>query len=246
MNRRYNNPPVEEALCDFQFIPGQPWDMTIPGLLYEKIRDEFPIKEQQMGLGIGFRPKEGGIEQRVEIPQRMQFLRSDKSSLVQVGRDLLTINQLKPYPTWETFKPMILQNLKIYQAIAKPKGLRRIGLRYINKITFEEYPIEATDYFNYYPTIPTGLPQMHEAFHVKVEIPYEDGGDRLLLTFSTATPGKSQALTLVLDLDYIMAIPERVPIDQADAWVEKAHKIVEAAFEACVTDKCRNLFGEKN
>ena len=245
MSRKYSSPPIVEALCEFQFIPTQPWDMTIPGLLYEKISGEFPVKQQQMGFGIGFQPKEGGIEQKVEMSQRMQFLCPDKSALVQVGPDLLTVNHLKPYPTWELFKPLILKNLEIYQAITKPKGFKRIGLRYINKIDFDKHLIELTDYFNYYPFIPTNLPQMHETFQVRVEIPYEEGYDRLLLNFASAIPEKPDILSLLLDLDYIMAIPERIPLDQASDWLEKAHTTVENAFEACITDRCRNLFMEE-
>ena len=219
--------------------------MTIPGLLYEKINGEFPVKQQQMAFGIGFQPKEGGMEQRVEMSQRMQFFRSDKSALVQVGPDLLTINHLKPYPSWEEFKPLILKNLEIYKDIAKPKGFKRIGLRYINKIEFDEHPIELNDYFNYYPFIPTNLPQMHEAFQVRVEIPYEERHDRLLLTLASMIPEKLNVLSILLDLDYIMAISESVPLDQTSDWIEKAHTIVENVFEACITNKCRSLFGEE-
>ncbi len=245
MSRKYNNPPIVEALCEFQFIPSQPWDMTIPGLLYKKISGEFPVKQQQMGFGIVLQPKERDIEQRVEMSQRMQFLRPDKTALVQVGPDLLTINHLKPYPTWEAFKPLIVNNLGIYQKVAKPKGFKRLGLRYINKIEFGGGHIELTDYFNYYPFIPTTLPQMHETFQVRVDIPYEEGRDRLLLTLASVIPEKPEVLTLLLDLDYSMTIPERVSLEQASAWIEKAHAIVETAFEACITDKCRNLFGEE-
>ncbi len=245
MSRKYSNPPIVEALCEFQFIPSQPWDMTIPGLLYEKINREFPVKQQQMGFGIGFQPKEGGMELRIEMSQRMQFFRSDKSALVQVGPDLLTINHLKPYPTWEEFKPLILKNLEIYKDIAKPKGFKRIGLRYINKIEFDEHPIELTDYFNYYPFIPTNLPQMHEAFQVRVEIPYEEGRGRLLLTLASMIPEKLNVPSILLDLDYIMAISESVLLDQTSDWIEKAHTIVENVFEACITNKYRSLFGEE-
>jgi len=245
MGRKYRNPPIVEALCEFQFIPIQPWDMTIPGLLYEKIIDRFPIKQQQMGFGIGFQPKEWGIEQKVEMLQRMQFLRSDKTALVQVGPDLLTINHLKPYPTWGIFKPLIIDNLEIYQEVAKPKGFKRIGLRYINKIDLDKRSRELTDYLNYYPFIPTNLPQMHETFQVRVEIPYEEGRDHLLLTLASAIPEKPDVISLLLDLDYIMAIPEGIPLDHASDWLEKAHIIVENAFEACITDKCRLLFEEE-
>jgi len=244
VGKKYKNPPIVEALCEFQFIPGQPWDITIPGLLYEKINSEFPVKQQQMGFGLSLHPKEGGLEQKVEMSQRMQFFRSDRSALVQVGPDLLTTNHLRPYRTWEAFKPLILDNLIKYQEISKPKGFKRIGLRYINKIEFEKGPIELTDYFNFYPFIPSGLPQMHETFQVRVEIPYQGGRDRLLLTLASMIPEKPEILSLMLDLDYIMAIPDRISIDQASDWIENAHSAVENAFEACITDKTRTLFEE--
>ena len=88
------------------------------------------------------------------------------------------------------------------------------------------------------------MPQIHDTVQTRVEIPYEDGRDRLLLTLASVIPEKPGILTILLDLDYIMAIPEKVSFDQAPAWIEKAHTIVETAFEACITDKCRNLFGE--
>ena len=244
MSRKYKNSPIVEALCEFQFIPSQPWDMTIPGLLYEKIHNEFPEKQQKMGFGLGVRPQDAGIEQKVELTQRMQFLRPDKSALVQVSPDLLTVNHLKPYSTWETFKPLILNNWEIYREIANPKGFKRIGLRYINKIEFDEGPIELSDYLAYYPFIPPKLPQTHEAFNVRIEIPYEEGRDRLLLRLASAIPEKPEAFSLVLDLDYIMAIPERVSLEQSAEWIEKAHTEVENAFEACITDNSRNIFGE--
>jgi hypothetical protein len=34
-----------EALCEFQFADGE-WDWTIPGLVYQQIKHEFPIKRQ--------------------------------------------------------------------------------------------------------------------------------------------------------------------------------------------------------
>lgn len=49
MVRKYKHPPIVEALCEFQFIPSQPWDITIPGLLYDRINSEFPVKQQKRG-----------------------------------------------------------------------------------------------------------------------------------------------------------------------------------------------------
>lgn len=244
MGKKYDNPPIVEALCEFQFIPSQSWDMTIPGILFEKIGGEFSVKRQQTRFDIGLLTKKNGIEQKVEMsPPNMQFFRPDKSALVQVGADILTINHLKQYTEWESFKPLILNNLEIYNKIAKPKGFKRIGLRYINKIDFDKDTIELSAYFNYYPTIPTNLPQSHEAFNLRIEFPYEDGRERLHLTLASVIPQKPNLLSLLLDLDYIMDKPELVPLDKVSDWIEKAHTRIENCFEACITDKSRSLFG---
>ena len=174
MGKKYKNPPIIEAVCEFQFAPGQPWDFTVHGLFYEQIRAEFPEKQQQMGIGIRFRQEAGAIQHEL-LPnsERMQFLRKDKSALVQVGPDMLAVNHLKPYPGWEVFKPLILDNLNKYIEVAKPKGLKRLGLRYINKIDLPEQTIKMQDYFNYFTLIPKELPQTHENFSARVEIPHE-------------------------------------------------------------------------
>ncbi|MEK7702401.1 MAG: TIGR04255 family protein [Nitrospirota bacterium] len=236
--------PIIEALCEFQFIPSQPWDMTIPGLFYDKIKDRFPEKKQQIELGIAFRPVEGGIEKQDIVSQRMQFHNLEKTALVQMGNDLLAVNHLRPYPTWAKFKPLILDNLIQYQKVASPKGLNRIELRYINQIQFDKAPIEIKDYFHYFPSIPATLPQMHEPLTMSVGIPYEDKNDGLTLTL-TMLPKLPEGISFLLDLNYIMGVPGRIALDQVSDWLEKTHTVIETAFEACITEKCQTLFKEK-
>jgi len=248
MGRKYKNPPVVEALCEFQFISEQPWDLTLPGLIYEKIKDEFPDKQQQVGINVQFRPTEKGLEHKVEpTPPRVQFHKKDKSALIQVGPDLLAVNQLKPYSTWEEFKAMILKGFQIYKEVARPKGFKRIGLRYINIVEFDKAPVELKDYFQFYPFIPEVLQQLlYDSFLNRVEFPYEDGKERLILTLASIIPSKPNVLiSILLDLDYVMATPEYVLLDGVSEWLEKAHGKIEEAFEACITDNARKIFEEE-
>jgi uncharacterized protein (TIGR04255 family) len=245
MGRRYKNPPVVEALCEFQFIPSQPWDLTIPGLIYEKAREKFPDRQQQIGIGVQFRPTEKGIERKVEpAPPRIQFYRKDKTALIQVAPDRLAVNQLKPYPTWAKFKPMVLETLQMYREVANPKGFKRIGLRYINKINIKAESVELSEYVDFYPYIPKELPQLHTSFISRVEIPYLNDRDRMLVTIGSAPPESPNTTSIVLDIDHIMAIPEAIPMEAAEEWIEQAHSAIERAFESCIKDKSRILFEE--
>lgn len=204
MGRKYRNPPLIEELCEFQFVPTQPWDLTIPGFFYEKVKNDFPDKQQQVGVGVQFRPTEKGFEHKVEpAPPRMQFHRKDKTALIQVAPDLLVINHLKPYPTWSKFKPLILLALQIYNKVANPKGFKQIGLRYINKINIESESVELSEYVDFYPYVPKGLPQLHTNFLSRVEIPYFNNRDRMVVTIGSDVPKIPNTLSIILDIDYI-------------------------------------------
>jgi uncharacterized protein (TIGR04255 family) len=219
--------------------------MTIPGLIYEKVSNDFPTKREQMGVGGAVRTVEDGVQHRVELSRRIQFVRSDERALIQLGQDLLAINHLAPYPTWAEFKPLILEKLAVYQDVAQPEGLKRLGLRYINKIEFEQLTIESEDYFNYYQHIPEELPQQHGTFSVSTDLRYADGRDCLRMVLRGRPIQEGEAPCVYLDLDYFLMVPEAIALADAPPWIEEAHKMIQNAFEACITDRCRKLFEEE-
>lgn len=243
MERIYKNPPLAEALCEFQFIPNVPWDLTIPGLIYGRIKDRFPRRKQQAGLGIQLRPTEKGVEHKIEpAPPRVQFLNQGETVLVQLAPDLLVVNQLKPYPGWIKFKSLIIDTFNVYREIANPKGIKRIGLRYINIFEFTSKNLRLDEYFNYYPFIPETMPKALSSFLVRSEFPYSDEKEVLILQLASIIPRDPDLSSLVLDLDYAMIAPEYISLDDIEEWVEKAHDEIERTFETTINDKARDLF----
>jgi uncharacterized protein (TIGR04255 family) len=250
MPRTYKNPPIVEVLCEFQFIPTQPWDFTIPGVIYDKIKTEFPLKKQQFGIGVQFKPTEkGGLEHRVEnAPPRVQFFNEDRTKLVQVGPDLFVVNQLKPYESWDSFRPLILEKLGIYKDVSMPKGFKRIGLRYINKINIISGVVtleNLKNYLNIYMNVPSSVPQNHQSYLLRTEIPYNDSRDQLILTVGSTIPDELTSSSIIFDLDYFLAKSDSIQFVDIEGWLENSHSEIERIFEACITDKSREIFGEE-
>jgi uncharacterized protein (TIGR04255 family) len=243
VRRRYKKPSVSEAICEFQFRGAKEWDWTIPGLLYQEIREEFPQKRQEKAFEINI-AQMGKIEQSVGGSlSKMQFLREDGSAMVQIGPDLLAINVLPPYPGWEVFEALIRRQFEIYLRVVQPVGFRRIGLRYINQIVFPANIIETTEYFHYYPRLPETVEQIHGPFSMRVLHTYE--AERDVMTFQMAhMKPTGEKLTIALDLDYYLAKPDTVELGKGLEWVSQAHDKIEAMFEASITDSTRNLFEE--
>ena len=248
MSRRYKNPPVIEALCDFRFVPSKPWDMTFPGLFYNEIKKQFPEKEEETGFEFSFRSTSaGGVEQKFEKAfPKLKFYNAKKTALIQLLPDRLIINHLKPYPGWEQFKPVIFDNLKKYRKVLSPKGLRRIGVRYINEINFKAPAIKMETYFKFYPELPEALPQRHRSFKTIADIPYNNEQDNLRLTLFPRLTKEPDTISIIFDLDYFIINSEAISsFEEVPNWIERAHTEVEKAFEACITDKTRKLFEEE-
>lgn len=212
MRRTYKKPPIQEVVCEFRFAAGEPWDLTVAGLIYERVRSTFPKRrvltsvETEVGTG------EGEVKQQIRLQERAQFLREDEKAFLQIGPNLLAVNHLAPYPTWEQFVPLVRAGFYAYVEIAKPKGLSRLGLRYINRIEPGGERIALEEYFAFRPFVGESLPQDFGNFRVGVESAYEDGRDWLRLQLATAA-GQSGRLAFILDLDYFTAKPGSVRPD---------------------------------
>jgi len=241
MGKKYKNSPLVEALCEFQFLYDQQWDWTIPGILYEKVKDSFP-KKRQISLPALSSEKNNISQPIIPVPPVVHFLSANENTLLQIGPEHLVINMLKPYTSWENFKALILKNLYIYKEIANPKGFRKIGLRYINILEFDKSDIKLRDYLNYHPTAPEQLLLKPHSFFSRLEIPYEN--DLLILTSGTITPQKTVSLSITLDIDHVMMLPETITFDEVSSWLDSAHTRIEDVFELCITDKARELFEE--
>ena len=243
MARRYRNPPIVEAVCEFRFPPDSPWDLTIPGLVYERIKGAFPEKRQAPMFGFGIRlGPQGAIEQQVEPSTRMQFLSRDGKALVQVGPNLLAVNHLKPYPGWDAFVPMIQQAYRANVETAPPTAIQRIGLRYINRFELPGPRVELEEYLNFYPYLGHDLPQDFGEFTVRIQTAFNALRDGLQMTLASADAGNADVNVFVLDIDYFLAKPGTIGTHEAFSWVDEAHDRLEQVFEGCISDKLRQLF----
>jgi uncharacterized protein (TIGR04255 family) len=243
---KYDNDPINEVLCEIKFVPSKKWDEAIPKIFHGKIKEDFPTEKKQIEFGIKSKSSGNIVEQRIEpISTKLQFFAKDKKSLIQVGPNLLIINDLRPYSGWERFKPSIMKNSETYKGIVNPKGIALVKLRYINQIEIEGKEIELTDYFKFYPKVPEEIAKEHGSFLSKVKF-YYNKHDTLLLTLGSSRKTKSGKGSFILDLEYVMDEFGGLKYEELSDWCENAHNRIKATFEGCITDKCREILKRKN
>lgn len=238
----YLNPPLIEALCEFRFAGGSPWDGTVPGLVYEQLQDLFPKRKQVRAMEVQITSSEKGAEQVVRPSERVHLLQEDERAVVQVGANVLVVNCLRPYPSWERFSQLIGRAFDAYRKAAQPGKLATMGLRYINHIELPSDKADLKRYFEFRPYLGPGLPQSIASFLVGVTFPYAEGRDRLRLELTNVSPSQKGTLVFRLDLHYFLVQGGAVSLDDALRWGETAHERIEETFERAITDDLRRTF----
>ena len=117
MRKKYKNPPLIEALCEFYFPPETSQDFeSIISLLNEKIQTSFPkkfrLQLQASQINIDNSGTPIVTEQLLPL---VRFQSSNEQVLIQLGQNLLTVNHLKPYTSWEEFLPSVEMGFNAYR-----------------------------------------------------------------------------------------------------------------------------------
>lgn len=245
MGRKYAKPPIIEAVCEFRLTPQTQWDLTVPGLLYERLKHEFPHKEQRVLQEVELTQGPEVIQQQIRTGERLLFFTGNKRILVQVGTRLLAVHALAPYPNWEGFKPRIETSFKSLQDTVSILWVERISLHYINRIKIPHQHPKLDEYLEFYPFIGSRLPTDTTSFLMGVEFSYTDGRDRCRVQLAPIPKSETEGeAAFILELEYFLARPGEVEAANALVWVEEAHSRVEEVFEGCITDNLRRLFEE--
>ena len=226
---RYEKPPLIEAVCEFRFAEIGVQPVLIPGRYYERVCTEYPEIEVKRGFGL----QAGGPEVEMVTEERTVFRNPVANRLVQIGHGMLAINQLRPYTDYATFRHEIEARLTDYKAVAQPKKLVKLGLRYINRLPVsEDQNLRAVLDVGF--KLPRGVGAMPDPYLLRLEFPHNNGRDRLILIVAKAADHQ-ESTGVMLDLDYVLAKPEETQETNPVQWMDSAHDTIERVFHACIT-----------
>jgi uncharacterized protein (TIGR04255 family) len=236
---RYRKPPLTEALCEFRFQETGIPSNIILGKLYEQIEEDFPTVETHRGIGV--QAEEDAPSPAIVMEERTRFVSKDETRLIQVGPGLLAANQLKPYRDYPSFREFIQKTMDVYYEVAKPAGLRYIGLRYINRIEMTpNQPLAEVFHIGF--RIPEAFQSFPDPYLLRMEFACCEERDRLIVVLATAPPQEnSPAKAVMLDFEYILIRPDEID-DRLLEWMDEAHEEIEEAFHACLTESVLHSF----
>lgn len=242
---QYKNPPIDEAVCEFTFETNPETDFfTLPGKLHTLLKAEYSGKPREQPLHsiiANQAAPQPNLSLQTEL-FRIQLPTADGKKLISIGRETLAVNILRPYTGWdEDFSGRVEVALKAYYQVAMPAGVRRIGVRYINRIVVPQPAAMPKDYFTNADPEDKVISGSMTAFMKRLEYAIA-GPAKIVLTHATLVPKDPKTTEFLLDID---AIWDSAPLtDQAEILKKAAdlHDKEGIVFEALITDEARKLF----
>jgi uncharacterized protein (TIGR04255 family) len=243
-----DNAPIIEAVVD---IDGDmPPDFSLTALEPEgtkRFGGEYPNLKKSFiqQHEIQARPNEPPQFSATQALRALQFFSEDSLQLIQVRSNGYSFNRLRPYSTLDDYLPEIERTWRLFVELAGPVRVRRVALRYINRILI---PMESGGRIplDQYLTLGPRLPEDDQLTYLGFLNQYaavEPTTQNAVTMTLTSQPIEAGRLPVILDIEARREIGT-----QPDNWKElrdvilSLRKLKNRVFKRTLSNECLNLF----
>jgi uncharacterized protein (TIGR04255 family) len=240
--RHYPRAPISEAIIDLRVAARD--GLNIADL--ESVRkdeeaaypESSPLEVALTTLKVGPGVAASATSEHVGY----RFVSADRKVICLSQKAGFTLSHLAPYDHWESFRDEARRLWRIYRTQARPAKVKRLAMRYINRIDIPAKQVELKDYFQTLPQISPALPQTLSGFFLQLRLPQPDLHGQVLINQTITPPAVEGAISVVLDIDLFR--DNEVPQEETALWeaFEGLRTRKNEIFEACITDQSRELF----
>jgi uncharacterized protein (TIGR04255 family) len=213
--------------------------------LVKRFVKDYPQQESLTSVSVAINTTGGAatVEQRMD-GQRVKS--TDQADILLVLPDGIAASRLAPYPGWEYLRERARSAWAEWHKTTTHGVLKRIGVRYINRIDVpikEAGILDIEMYLNFTPRVPAFSKRALKGFLVQVTTPTDvDHWEASITSTIASPPPLINHVSLVLDIDVFRT--EQIPGRDPDLWncIETVRPLKNAIFESCITDEARKLF----
>jgi uncharacterized protein (TIGR04255 family) len=239
---QYRNPPIVEAVCELRFSSQTKWPSELVDQFYNAIRETFPERDRIIDHQLKVQITPDKARSKTEKNERAVFLTKDRRMFIQFGERVVSIHRLKPYPSWENFRPVIEQVYTVLSELTQIAGIDRVGLLYVDKIEIPGTEISLKEYFRFRPVFEELDQPLFVNFLVGVDLPYEGERDLCRLQLTRTIAEQQGHSAFLLTTDYFLRKRQGIPPNDVPAWLKGAHDEIKVLFKTCITKKLEKIF----
>ena len=134
------NSPILEAVIHWEAHAGKPLEQISLKESLTKHLPKYPIVQAQYGMEVKITGTPDDASQFSKHTQWNGFRLEDAQTnyVAQFTHTGIAFSRVKSYESWENFKTEALRVWDVFVELAEPKEIRRLGVRFINRILLKQ------------------------------------------------------------------------------------------------------------
>lgn len=242
---RLSHAPIIEAVIGVTARAETTWEESTITRQFKERLPEYPNVQAQQQIRLELKQEANLQPQQAVHDMGWLGLRcesTDKPHIAQFKRDGFSFSRLTPYQHWEQFYQEGFRLWGIYNEIAQPAEIQRIGLRFINRIKFSQgEPMEGFLENPPRPPHGMGIPINEFLHHNTLMV---EGHPYCINVIQTVQPpqGEDASWGVILDIDVFTT----KPIDNQDSLEQHLTKmrwLKNKVFFGSITPKTLKTLG---
>jgi len=244
---KLDNPPIIEAVLDIDCDMPPNFDLGVLETESQKVfSSDYPQLKKQFVQEhqIEARPNEPPVFSARQGLRALQFFKEDSFQLVQIRTNGFSFNRLRPYSSLDDYLPEIHRTWLLFLGLTKPLRIRRIVLRYINRILLPlaDGSVELDDYFRVSPKLPDDDRLMFSGF-LNQHSAAERGTGNQINIIMTSQQAENAQLPVIFDIEAIRtAQAEPEDWEFIHGTIMSLRSLKNRVFRNTLSDQCLKLF----
>lgn len=244
--RIYPNPPIVEAIIELRFAEAVKREELVAAIADQQGGEYSGQRRRQELVKVVAAITAEDATSGIERVPHAEFLSSPGGHRAVGCRDgALSFHVMTPYPGWENFRTHVVEVLAQLPDSIAAQSVGALAVRYIDRIVLPSLEVQLQEYFAVIPSLPQVGPQAVAGLNF---VAVRMGGDKGIETSMTLRLDAASAdgrPAVFFDFLAVQPCNEAVTAAAHDNWwpvIEALHELQRDSFEACITDKCRELF----
>lgn len=195
-----SNAPITEAMIDIQTASKDPISIDVLRSVAQALKEEFPIAENKELATMSFSANESAPRGTREL-QGFLVRSEDKLYAAQILINRFSLSRLMPYKDWGDLRNYSEKLWSIYKDIVKPIRVKRLAVRYINRLLLPDPTKQLSYYFTKPLEIPEELPQALANYVTRMVIPEPESSSVAIVQQVMEGMSQENQASIIFDID---------------------------------------------
>ena len=236
----YSQPPIIEAVIGITF--SSPVTKAELDTFEKQFKTHYPNEQMVSNYNIALMLS-NPVSTNLDKQDGCRRSTEDMTQLVVLWPSSFTVSQLAPYQGWAHFYERFARDWALLKKIIGFQKISRIGVRYINRIDIpaEGAVVEYEKYINIYPNMPDIL-QPTSSYALQAAVQLVDINCLLKINSAVVPSPLLNHTSFIIDQDIAKEVDQPQNDNDIYELLGKIRTAKNAIFEACISDRARELF----